>query len=373
MSAPPNTPQHIMFLGLRDIQGAQGGVENHVAHLAEKLVERGHRVTVLARRPYCDGGNKSDGLLSVVSLFSPSSARLEAVVHSIIGVLYAAIHRPDILHIHAIGPSIVVPLARLFGLKVVATHHGKDYDRDKWGKLARWVLKTGERMQVRFAHGRIVISKTLRDELAQKFPTATPYIFVPNGAPERAATSDQDMLPNYGLQRHRYVLNVGRIVPEKRQRALVEAFRNAGLDRDIKLVLAGAADHGSAYEAALNTSIGDDPNIVRTGFVKGPALFQLFSHCGLFVLPSSHEGLPIALIEAMQFGCPILASDIAGNLELGLGSDRYFTLGDDANLVEMMQQHFAQPVQRCDWATQLAPYDWSKIADQTVAVYGAVR
>ncbi len=360
---------HVMFLGLRDIDGGQGGVENHVLHIAEQLTKRDVAVTVLARKPYSKKGAWRDGLLSVVPLYSPKSARLEAIVHSVVGVLYAAIKRPDILHIQAIGPSIVTPLARLFGLRVVTTHHGKDYDREKWGGLAKAMLKFGEKMQVKFSNTRLVISDTLRSELAKNYPNHPPYAFIPNGAPDRSPSPDETHLADWDLTRHRYILNVGRIVPEKRQAALVEAFSAAELPEDIKLVLVGAADHDSAYGRDLDAAIGDDPRIVRTGFVSGEPLFQLFSHCGLFVLPSSHEGLPIALIEAMSFGCPILASDIPGNLELGLGDERYVPLGDQPRLAKGLSKHFAQPVERVDWSTELSPYDWSKITDQTLDLY----
>lgn len=369
---PRRSPLHVMFLGLRDIDGGQGGVENHVSHIAQELAQRGVDVTVLVRKPYCNSGARRDGLLNVVPLYSPTSARLEAIVHSLIGVAYAAIKRPDILHIQAIGPSIVTPLARLMGLRVVATHHGKDYEREKWGRLAKFVLTTGEKMQVAFANARLVISETLRDELAEKYPTRRPYTFIPNGAPNRAPSTDNEHLKDWGLTRHRYVLNVGRIVPEKRQLALVEAFQAARLPEDVKLVLVGAADHDSPYGRALDAAIGVDPQIVRTGFVRGAPLYQLFSHCGLFCLPSSHEGLPISLIEAMLFGCPILATDIAGNLELGLGAQSYVPLAHPDALAGRLSEHFKSPIERVDWRGHLAPYDWAKITDQTLALYETI-
>ncbi|MCG7575057.1 glycosyltransferase family 4 protein [Phaeobacter sp. CNT1-3] len=362
-------PLHVMFLGLRDIDGGQGGVENHVAHIAKQLVKRGVQVTVLARRPYSTKGAWQEGLLSVVPLYSPQSARFEAIVHSMIGVLYAALKRPDILHIQGIGPSIVTPFARLLGLRVVTTHHGKDYDREKWGRLAKFVLRMGEKTQVLFSNVRVVISETLRDELAQIYPKYPPYEFIPNGAPDRAPSLSDDQITKWNLSRHRYILNVSRIVPEKRQIDLVRAFREADLPKDIRLVLVGAADHDSSYGVALRNMIGEDERIIQTGFVCGEPLYQFFSFCGLFVLPSSHEGLPISLIEAMTFGCPIIATDIPGNLELNLGERFYVSLDSNAELSMALSEHFAEHIHRVDWKDKLEPYDWSNISLKTLELY----
>lgn len=359
-----------MFLGLRDIGGAQGGVETHVAMLSAALIARGARVTVLARAPYCAGPRRS-GALRVVPLASPRGPRTEAIGHSLRGVIHAARHRPDILHIHAVGPSVVIPLARLLGLRVVATHHGKDYAREKWGRTARCVLRLGEAMQRRFAQGRIAISRSLCDDLAAARPDLPGYRFIPNGAPRVTPRIATDALAARGLAPLRYVLNVGRIVPEKRQIDLVRAFRAADLPADIRLVLAGAADHDSPYARALRREVGDDPRILCAGFVTGEALAQLYSHAGLFCLPSSHEGLPIALIEAMAHGRPVLAASIPGTRELALGGGAYHRVGDTGAMARAIRAAFPAGPAR-DWGAQLAPYDWGRIATATLELYAQV-
>jgi glycosyltransferase involved in cell wall biosynthesis len=222
-----NSRIKVTFLGLRDIEGGQGGVENHVAHLAHNLAQDGTDVTVITRKRYSPQGKNSNSIIKTVPLPAPKSASTEAIIHSLLGVLYAAFHRPDILHIHAIGPSIVIPLARLVGLTVVATHHGKDYDREKWGPVARAILQAGEAMQAYLADGRITISSTLQHELAKKYPSKQ-FSFIPNGVPPVTPLLQSNELKPWGLSPERYILNVGRIVPEKRQIDLVDAFQAAG-------------------------------------------------------------------------------------------------------------------------------------------------
>jgi glycosyltransferase involved in cell wall biosynthesis len=364
-------PLHVMFLGLRDIEGGQGGVENHVAQLAVRLAAAGNPVTVLARKPYCRAECNTLPGIAVVALPAPRRASLEALVHSVIGVAHAAIRRPDILHIHAIGPSIVVPLARMAGLKVVVTHHGKDYDREKWGRLARFVLKAGEFCQGNFAQGRIVISASLRDELATIYPGRL-FTFIPNGAPPLTRAPAMDEITRIDARPGRYIFSAGRFVPEKRQLDLIRAFAVARLPEDVKLVIAGAADHPSDYSRALENAASATPGVVLTGFAGGERLRQYFSHAGVFALPSSHEGLPIALLEAMRFGLPIVASDIAGNLELGLGDSAYFETGNVGQLASRFEAAFSENQTPPDWSEQSARYDWDRITTQTLSIYNSV-
>jgi len=128
----------------------QGGVETHAEHLYKRLSGLGCDVEVLVRTPFVPRGRQWYGPMRLRRIWSPRRAGLEALVHSGVCVFYAALLRPDILHIHAVGPAIVTPIARLFGLRVVVTHHGPDYERDKWGAFARWVLRTGESLGMRY-------------------------------------------------------------------------------------------------------------------------------------------------------------------------------------------------------------------------------
>ena len=244
-------------------------------------------------------------------------------MHSVLGVLYAGYARPDILHIHAIGPAIVTPLARLLGLKVIVTNHGPDYDRDKWGSFAQYVLRVGERLGMKYSNARIVISKVIDDLVRANYGRDSELI--PNGVTIHEPSMDTDHLARFGLLPGRYFLHVGRMVPEKRQLDLIEAYRSI-LPNDWQLAIAGRMTE-EPYSISVREA-AREAGVVLTGFVKGAALEQLYSHAGAFVLPSSHEGLPIAMLEALSYGLPVLASDIPANLAVGLEPKDYFPLGD---------------------------------------------
>ncbi|WP_244514772.1 glycosyltransferase family 4 protein [Ensifer sp. LCM 4579] len=364
-----------MMLGLRGIPNVQGGVEKHVEMLAAKLAAQGCEIEVVGRRRYLAQSSLSslDGV-RVFPIWAPRRMALEAIVHTFLGVCFAALRRPDILHIHAIGPALMVPLARLFGLKVVVTHHGYDYDRQKWGGFAKSMLKLGERLGMRLAHGRIAISGEIVETMGARY--RVPVSFVPNGVAVPSLCGESGVLEEFGLARRRYVLLAARLVPEKRQIDLIQAFAKLR-DAGFKLVLAGGAEFETPYVRQVRAVASNVPGVVLTGFQAGDRLTDLFANAALFVLPSSHEGMPIALLEAMAYGLPVLASDIIANRELGLPAEDYFPLGD----IEALSAAIAGKLETLPGEEEVlarmahveATHSWTSVAQKTLAVYGALN
>jgi glycosyltransferase involved in cell wall biosynthesis len=360
-----------MVLGIRGIPAIQGGVETHAEQLYERLAQLGCDVEVLVRTPFVPPRRRSFGTIRLRRIWAPRTSGYEALVHSLLGVLYAGITRPDVLHIHAIGPAIVTPIARLLGLRVVVTNHGPDYDRDKWGPFPKWVLRTGESLGMRCAHARIAISRVIEQLIRAKYGCDSDLI--PNGAVPAHLQSGTQEIERFGLQRGRYFLQVGRIVPEKRQLDLIRAYAQARVP-GWKLVLVGGAGTDEYSREVQQAALA--AGVVLAGFQRGTALAQLYTHAGAFVLPSSHEGLPIALLEALSYGLPVLASNIPANLEVGLSSTSYFPAGDIPALAERLSQFASAPLdeaaraRRMHWVVE--HYDWSRIAQQTHAVYSRV-
>ncbi|TCN33282.1 glycosyltransferase family 4 protein [Sinorhizobium americanum] len=364
----------VMMLGLRGIPDVQGGVEKHVEMLSARLAALGWGVDVIGRQRYlAKASSYSWSEIRVFPLWAPRSMALEAIVHTFVGVCFAALRRPDVLHIHAIGPALLVPLARLLGLKVVVTHHGYDYDRQKWSTFAKRMLKLGERMGMRLAHGRIGISKEIVETMGQRY--GVPVAFVPNGVAISPWRGETGILDEFGLTRRRYILLAARLVPEKRQTDLIRAFAGLG-DTDVKLVLAGSAEFETPYAAEVKALAEGVPGVVLTGFQSGHRLAELFANAALFVLPSSHEGMPIALLEAMAHGLPVLASDIVANRELALATDDYFPLGDIDALAAAIARKIANPPSDDAVSAQIAhvesAHSWASVAQKTLAVYRAL-
>lgn len=386
LSSPPptlKTPSaarlRVAWVGLRGLPGVQGGVETHAEQLCPRLQALGCDVTVLARAPYQPRqvGAVWQGV-RLQPLWAPRHKHLEAVVHTFLAILHAgAVSRPDVLHIQAIGPGLWTLWARLWGLRVVVTHHGADYERQKWGTLARWVLKRGEAFAAHWAHELIVISRTIQADVCARHGRDGTYI--PNGLTPPTTPADPALLQPFGLTPQRYILLVSRLVPEKRHLDLIEAYARArarGLLQGWHLALVGAADHADAYASQVSQAAAGTPGVVMTGFQSGAALQALLAHAGLFVLPSSHEGLPIALLEALSWGIVPLASDIPPHRELGLPEGSYFPLGDVQALSDSLVRltdhvaHHDGPTERLERRQQAAQrFDWDESARQTRAVY----
>lgn len=358
----------VMVLGLRGFPDVQGGVEKHAEHLYPLLVEQGCQVEVIARAAYLPKGIKSWRGVLFRRLWAPRVNGIEALLHSVLGVIYAGIRRPDILHIHAIGPGIVTPLARLLGLKVVVTHHGPDYDREKWSATARWLLRKGEAWSMRYAHKRIAISNVIRKLVMVKYGIDAEVI--PNGIDLPVIPDTDQAIRRFQLDRRHYILTVSRFVPEKRHLDLIAAFKQARLP-GWKLVIVGDASDTDTYSEAIRRMANDVDNVVLTGFQSGLALEELYAHAGLFVLPSSHEGLPIAMLEALSYGVPVIASDIPANLEVGLPPENYFKLGNVADLSVKLESgvNFNEIVRRKFRSLIEIGYEWKSISLKTRNIY----
>lgn len=362
----------VVFVGLRGFPDVQGGVETHCENLCPLLVDLGLDVVVIVRSPYVNKGALVPWKgVTFKRVWSPKSKSLEALIHTFISVLLCGIViRPDIIHIQAIGPSIWVPLARTLGLKVVVTHHGPDYDRQKWGGFAKVILKLGERFGMCYANKAIVISKTIQQLVKKKHGVDT--VRIPNGVNIPELVKSTVILDEFGARPNRYVLMVTRLVPEKRHLDLIEAFIKSNM-KDWKLLIVGESDHPDDYSRQVVDLAEQYDDVIMAGFQSGCALNELYTHAGLFVLPSSHEGLPIALLEALSYGLPVIASDIPSNAELGLASNHYYPLGDihqlSVKLTEWANTPFNESMKNDLRTWVFERYNWQEIADSTNDVY----
>jgi len=363
---------HIMMLGLRGFPNVQGGVETHVEHLSQSLVSDGCEVEVIIRARYgCSSMSNIFEGITFTAIWSPKSMYLETLMHSFFGVLYAAVKRPDVLHVHAVGSGLFIPFARLLGLRVVLTHHGADYERDKWQGFARWVLRLGESWGVRWANRVISVSVPIKKHIQQQYLVDAMYI--PNGVAMPLLDKSSDLLSQWSLYAGSYVLCVGRLVPEKRQADLIEAYCQGDFSRWQQLVIVGDYSKQDAYYKQLLALADGRENIIFTGAQYDKNLSALYQHAGLFVLPSSHEGLPIVMLEALSYGLPVLASDITANKVINLAQKHFFKMGDQEDLLKSLVEWQSHSFAKKEYISRLnKDYRWSDISRQTVEVYRQV-
>ena len=358
---------NICAIGLRGIPDVMGGIESHCQQLYPRMVESGVSVTVIARSPYVTQKKYTYKGVNVISVWTLQHKFLETFMHTFFAILYARIFvHPDVVHLHAIGPALFSPLARLLGMKVVVTHHGADYDRQKWNGLAKFILKTGEKMGVIFSNKMFVVGKTLTQKLKTQFPKQAEKInYVPNGMlPSFTGAIAASELPKeLCISSQGYILTVGRLVPEKGFHDLVAAYKASS--SHLKLVIVGKADHQDEYASSLVEEASE--NIIFAGRRSGDELKALYKHAKVFVLPSYHEGLPIVALEAISAGAPVLLSDILPNKDIEAPEDSYFPVGDTSALSEKITSLDSLNL-GLDQNAFLYEFNWDRIAENTISL-----
>jgi len=350
-----------------------GGIETHCAQLLPNILANlapGElKITLLARKAYVGLRSDVNGVQQI-PLWAPRHPAAETIVHTFLALLYARfVLRSDIVHLHAIGPGLLAPLARLLGFKLLFTHHGADYRRQKWGAFSRFMLRRGESLAVRFADRVITVSPSAAKRLKASFPKrANRIVHIPNGfSREESAAAAPELLAKHGLTAGSYVISVGRLVPEKAHDLLIKAFQASSLPRKEppwRLVIVGDTDHSSDYARSLNDLAAGDENVILVGKVSRSSVLSLNAASGLFVLPSYHEGLSIAALEALHAAVPVLLSDIDANLNIGLPRKNYFAVGSAEELTDKLNADLSDYEKGLD--VDLSRFDWQEIALATL-------
>jgi glycosyltransferase involved in cell wall biosynthesis len=348
-----------------------GGIESFTREVGRRLAARGHEVVA-----YCTGHfearpGRFEGM-EVRVVPSVNTRSLQKMSACAMATLRELSGRSDIVHYHALGPSMVSWLPRLRGVKTVVQIHGQEWKRAKWGLAGRLFLKASD-LSVYFPHRLTAVSRTLCEEYGRRF--GREVVHIPTGVNAVTRRPPDLITKEYGLKGEDYVFFAARLVAEKGAHYLIEAFR--GLDTDLKLVIAGDAQHEELYKKKLREMTGGDSRIVFTGFVTGQLLEELFSSARVYVLPSEIEGLPVSLLEAMSYGNCCLVSDIPENLEaLGEEGGTGFTFrGKDAeDLRRKLSWLLAHPEETLavrDRARMhvMANYSWDSVAERLERFY----
>ena len=355
------------MLGTRGMPTSYGGVERAVEELSVRLVDRGHDVTVYCRSQYCESRAPVLGGVKLRYLPAVNTKHLEAISHTTLATLDASIRGYDVVHYHALGPSLLAPLARLSRARVVATVQGLDYERAKWGALASRALRVGAWCAGR-ADATICVSRALEERF--RLDHARAVFYAPNGV---NMPSEAPGDPPFDLASRGYLLFLGRLVPEKAVQLLVDAYRRT--DVALPLVIAGPSSHSDEYVAQVRRAADGDSRIRFIGAVYGADKEALLAHALALCQPSDLEGLPITLLEAMSHGRPAIVSNLPEHLEVvDDGAGVVFQQGDAGELARAIEYAAARR-EELDLMGEKARaivaerYDWDAIVSQVEAVY----
>ena len=321
----------VCAIGLRGLPAVIGGIETHCENIYPRMVQLDPsvEVTLITRKGHGSSVAGAFKGLNILPIWAPKSSGIETFIHTAIAVIWARLSvRPQILHLHGIGPGFFSPLARLMGFKTVVTHHARDFERPKWGSFGRIFLRFGEMLAVHFAHRIICVSDALRKDLVERYPAAAGRATtIRNGGalPTSEAAGEVDALAEEGLTPFNYILAVGRLEATKAFHELIEAYLQADAGGR-PLVIVGSALADDAYSRDLLGSRSADVRFV--GFQTGEPLRQFYENAALFIHPSHMEGFGLVIAEALSAGRPVAASDIPAHREFELAERAYFARGD---------------------------------------------
>ena len=367
----------IAMLGHKRIPSREGGIEIVVEELATRMAKKSHSVTCYNRKGHNVAGSEFDGTklktykgVTLQEVFTIDKRGLAAMTASVSASLRAALGNYDVVHIHAEGPAFMCWLPKLFGKKVIVTVHGLDHQRAKWGKFASWYIRSGEKNAVRFADEIIVLSKGVQDYFQNTYGRTTR--FIPNGVNKAKPRKARQITEKWGLTKDSYILYLGRIVPEKGERYLIEAFKQTKTDK--KLVIAGGSSDTQAFMDELKSLAKDDDRIIFTGFVQGEILEELYSNPYIYTLPSDLEGMPLSLLEAMSYGNCCLTSDIPECAEVIEDKALLFRKSDVSDLKAKLQNACDHPEMVETYKAQAEEficrkYNWDDVVEKTLKLY----
>ena len=367
----------IAMLGHKRIPSREGGIEIVVEELATRMAKKSHSVTCYNRKGHNVAGSEFDGTklktykgVTLQEVFTIDKRGLAAMTASVSASFRAALGNYDVVHIHAEGPAFMCWLPKLFGKKVIVTVHGLDHQRAKWGKFASWYIRSGEKNAVRFADEIIVLSKGVQDYFQNTYGRITR--FIPNGVNKAKPRKARQITEKWGLTKDSYILYLGRIVPEKGERYLIEAFKQTKTDK--KLVIAGGSSDTQVFMDELKSLAKDDDRIIFTGFVQGEILEELYSNPYIYTLPSDLEGMPLSLLEAMSYGNCCLTSDIPECAEVVEDKALLFRKSDVSDLKAKLQNACDHPEMVESYKAQAEEficrkYNWDDVVEKTLKLY----
>lgn len=373
------SPLKIAMIGQKRTGSREGGVEVVVGELARRMAALGHEVTCYDRAGTDAHGDPApsepyerDGV-RIVPVRTVDARGMAALSSAWFATRAALRNRPDVIHYHAEGPCNALPMAARAGVPTVATIHGLDWQRAKWGGLATRTILRGERCAARHADALIVLSRAVQSYFRDRYGRET--VLIPNGVNPAAPRPAHGIEARWGLASGSYALFVGRIVPEKRVELLLDAWR--GLPGGTRLVVAGGASDSAGCFEGVRTLAARDPRVVMVGHVEGELLAELYANARIFVLPSDVEGMPMALLEAMSYGLPCTTSDISECADVLAGAGVTFPVGDAAALRDALAALLAEPVRAAALGEAAkhrveSKYSWDSVAERTIALYQRV-
>ncbi len=362
----------IAMVGTRGIPASYSGFETCVEELSARLAERGHQVSVYCRSHHIDYPGDTYRGARLIKLPTIRNKYLDTILHTTLSCLHLLVNRHDVVMMFIAGNGPVAIIPRLAGMKVALNVDGLDWQREKWPTAARRYLQLAEWLSTKFPHTVVTDSRTVQRYYRQRYHQET--TFIAYGANVRQLPPGET-LRRLGIEPQRYVLYVGRLVPENCAHHLVDAFNQleGTLPDGMKAVIVGDAPYAAEYIAELKGRAGD--KIIFPGYVFGDGYWELLNHAYAYAFTSGASGTHPALLEAMACGNCVIANAIPTNAETGAAAILYYdgTRGG-SDLAGQLRRVFSEPRLVTDYGAAAAQriaehYTWDRITDDYEALF----
>lgn len=368
----------VAMIGQKRIPSREGGIEIVVEELSTRMVKKDLDITCYNRsgKHALDKTQKLEELkeykgVKLKKVLTIDKKGLAAMTSSFFGSIKILFSKNNVVHFHAEGPCAMIPIIKFFSNKrIIATIHGLDWQRAKWGRFATKYIKFGEKMAAKYADEIIVLSENVKKYFLETYNRETN--FIPNGVNKPELKESKIIKEKYNLNKDNYILFLGRIVPEKGIRYLIDAYKE--LKTDKKLVIAGGASDTSAYYQELLEKSKEYKNIIFTGFIQGEELEELYSNAYIYVLPSDLEGMPLSLLEAMSYKNCCLTSDIEECKTVMEDKGITFKKSDVNDLKDKLQyllndENIVNKYKKDSQDYVLEKYNWDDVVNKTIKLY----
>ena len=371
----------VAMIGHKVIPSRRGGIETVLTNLCPLLIELGVEVTCYNRssdkveNEYIkETDNKTYKGVKLKKAWTVNARGIAAMIASFTAAIAASFGKYDVVHFHAEGPCAAMWIPKLFGKKCIATVHGLDWQREKWGKgFASKYIKFGEKVLAKYADEIIVLSQSAAEYFEETYNRKA--VIIHNGIKKLQKREIAKISEKYGLLKDEYICIISRLTAEKGVHYLIDAYNKVHPDK--KLVIAGDTSDTDEYVAMLKEKAKDNPSIIFTGFVSGTVLEELYSNAYVVCLPSDLEGMSLSLLEALAYNNAVLCSDIPENTLVAEKKAIYFRKGDVCDLAEKLKfmcenEETVKTMKEGVSEFVCSKYNWKDVAESTCNLYKKV-
>lgn len=313
----------IAIIGIKGIPVIYSGFETFAEEFSTRMVkDKNFKVTVYCRSPYVDKNRKEYKGVRLITLPTIKSKNFETIFHSFVSTIHACFfERYDVIYYIGVGNAIFTLFPRLIGIKTIINVDGFDWKREKWGSIAKSYLKLSSYFAMFFPNTVITDSLAIKKYYVKKHKKK--YVYIPYGYMDNfSKKKSSSILNKFALKKEKYLVWVGRIVPENHLEDLLLAFSK--LNTSMKCVVVGGNFYKDKYTKKILSFAGQNQNIILTGFLNRGDYASVVKNAFAYVETKRSGGTHPSLVEAMGLGSLIISNNNLGNRQVLKSSAIYY-------------------------------------------------